>query len=94
MNTFAEGLATRVGFELPLAILRENLADFVLVSEEEIRRAMLLMMEATHNLVEAAGAAPLAAALRIRERLRGRKVVLDLSGGNITLSALRELLAA
>ncbi len=93
MSTFAEGLATRVGFELPLAILRETLADFILVSEEEIRRAMLLMMEATHNLVEAAGAAPLAAALRIRDRLRGRKVVLDLSGGNITLSALRELLA-
>ena len=93
MNTFAEGLATRVGFELPLAILRENLADFILVSDEEIRRAMLLMMEATHNLVEAAGAAPLAAALRIRDRMRGRKVVLDLSDGNITLSTLRHLLA-
>ncbi len=94
MNTFAEGLATRVGFELPLHILRENLADFLLVSDAEIRRAMLLMMEATHNLVEAAGAAPLAAALRIGDRVRGRTVVLELSGGNITLQALRELLTA
>ncbi len=94
MNTFAEGLATRVGFELPLRILRENLADFLLVSDAEIRRAMLLMMEATHNLVEAAGAAPLAAALRIGDRVRGRTVVLELSGGNITLRALGELLTA
>jgi threonine dehydratase len=93
MRTFAEGLATRVGFELPLTILRQNLADFILVSEDELRRAMLLMMEATHNLVEAAGAAPLAAALRLKDRMRGRKIALVLSGGNVSLSTLRQLLA-
>ena len=93
MTTFAEGLATRVGFEMTISILRRNLTDFILVSDDEIRRAMLLMMEATHNLVEGAGAAPLAAALKIKERLRGRAVVLDQSGGNITLESLRNLLA-
>ena len=75
------------------ALAAEGKLDPVIGRDEEIRRAMLLMMEATHNLVEAAGAAPLAAALRLKERLRGRRVVLELSGGNITLHALREVLA-
>jgi len=47
------------------------------------------MIEHTRNLVEAAGAAPLAAALRLRERLAGRRVVLICSGGNVTLDQLR-----
>lgn len=92
METFVEGLATRVGFELPQEILKENLHDFVLVSDSEIRRAMITMMDATHNLPEAAGASSLAAAFRIKDRLAGKKVVLVLSGGNITLSQLKDLL--
>ncbi len=64
--TFAEGLATRVPFELPQQILWEHLDDFVLVSEDEIRQANRLMIEHTRNLVEPAGAAPLAAALKLR----------------------------
>ena len=71
METFAEGLATRTAFELPQRILRESLDDFVLVSDDEIRAAQALMIEATRNLVEAAGAAPLAAALRLHEQLAG-----------------------
>jgi threonine dehydratase len=93
MGTFAEGLATRVPFELPQRILREELDDFVLVSEDEIRRATLLMLERTRNLIEPAGAAPLAAALRLRERLRGKGVALIASGGNVSPDQLRELLA-
>jgi threonine dehydratase len=50
------------------------------------------MLEGTRNLVEPAGAAPLAAALRLRERLAGKTVVLVQSGGNISLAQLRELL--
>ena len=65
METFAEGLATRVPFELPQQILWEHLDDFVLVSDDEIREATRLMIEHTRNLVEAAGAAPLAAALKL-----------------------------
>jgi threonine dehydratase len=91
MHTAAEGLATRIGFELPQAILREHLADFVLVSEDELRTATLAMLERTRNLIEPAGAAPLAAALKLD--LAGKKVALIASGGNMTLDQLRQLLA-
>jgi threonine dehydratase len=93
MGTFAEGLATRVPFELPQQILWEHLDDFVLVTEEEIRRATVLMLEQTRNLIEPAGAAPLAAALRLRDRLAGKRVALIASGGNVSPAQLRELLA-
>ena len=92
MHTAAEGLATRIGFELPQQILREHLDEFVLVSEDEIRDATLALLERTRNLIEAAGAAPLAAALKLG--LAGRKVGLIASGGNMTLDQLRDLLAA
>ena len=92
MHTAAEGLATRIGFELPQQILREHLDDFVLVSEDEIRDATLAMLERTRNLIEASGAAPLAAALKLG--LAGRKVGLIASGGNMTLDQLHDLLAA
>jgi len=92
MGTSAEGLATRVGFELPQRVLRESLDHFVLVSEEAIRAATLAMIEATRMLVEAAGAAPLAAALDLRGRLAGRSVALVCSGGNIGLPQLAILL--
>ena len=93
METRAEGLATRVAFELPQRILWMHLDDFVLVDEDELDQAVLLMIEGTRNLVEPAGAAPLAAALRLRDRLAGKKVALILSGGNISPDQLRELLA-
>ncbi len=94
METFAEGLATRVGFELPQRVLWEHLDDFVLVSDDEIRTAIAQMIEATRQLVEAAGAAPLAAVSRLRDRLAGRRVALLCTGGNISLAQLREVLAA
>jgi threonine dehydratase len=91
MNTRAEGMATRVPFENTRLILREHLADFVLVGERAMEEAVLLMLEHTHNLAEEAGAAPLAAALRLGPRIAGRKVVLVQSGGNLTVSRLAEL---
>ena len=94
MATAAEGLATRVGFALPQAILWEQLDDFVLVSEDELQRAARLMIEHTRNLVELAGAAPLAGALRLRERLAGQRVVLVCSGGNVTPEQLTTILAS
>jgi threonine dehydratase len=90
MRTAAEGLATRVGFELPQRILREHLADFVLVSEDELRAATLAMLERTRNLIEPAGAAPLAAALKLD--LAGKRVGLLATGGNMTLDQLRDVL--
>jgi threonine dehydratase len=92
MNTAAEGLATRVGFELPQQILRTRLADFLLVSEADLRAATVHMLERTRNLIEPAGAAPLAAALKLE--LDGQKVGLIASGGNVSLDQLRALLAA
>ena len=92
-STHAEGLATRVPFELPQRILWEHLDDFVLVSEAEIRDATRLMIEHTRNLVEPAGAAPLAAALRLRDRLAGKRVALIASGGNISPAQLAALFA-
>jgi len=92
MHTFAEGLQTRVSFELPQLILAEKLDDFVLVADDELRAATLQMIELTRTLVEPAGAAPLAAVLKLREQLAGRRVALVCSGGNISPLQLRELL--
>ncbi|HHY93911.1 MAG TPA: threonine dehydratase [Firmicutes bacterium] len=91
-DTFAEGLATRVAFELPFRILRRYLDDMVLVSEEEMKEAVVLLLEAAHQLAEGAGAAATAAAMKMRERLAGKKVALMLSGGNITVESLRGIL--
>ena len=90
-STVAEGLSTRTAFALPQRILRELLDDFVLISDESILDAVALMVEKTRTLVEPAGAAPLAAALSpdVRDRLRGKRVVLICSGANISPAQLR-----
>jgi threonine dehydratase len=93
MKTTAEGLATRTPFELPQSIMWEHLNDFVLLSEDEIRRATQRMLEITRNLVEEAGAAALGAATRLRDRLRGRRVALICSGGNVSPAQLKEILS-
>ena len=92
MGTVAEGLATAMGYEFTQEILRDLLDDFVLVSEDEIKQAVVLHISKTHTLAEHAGAAPLAAALKIKERLFGKKVVLVVSGGNISPEQLRDAL--
>ncbi len=89
MRTAAEGLATGVGYEFTQAILQDMLDDFVLVTDDELARAIVLNLDKTRNLTEHAGAAALAAALKIRETLAGRKIVLVMSGGNLSLSQLR-----
>jgi len=94
MKTFAEGLATRVAFELPQRIMWELLDDFVLVGDDAIRAAQRAMIESTRNLIEAAGASPLAAALQLRDELAGRHVALIASGGNASPDQLRELLTS
>jgi len=93
MRTVAEGLATRVPFENTLRIMRKYLDDFALVEDSAIEAAILLLLEHTHNLAEGAGAASLAAALKLREHLAGKNVVLVLSGGNLSMEQLRRLLA-
>ena len=91
-STWAEGVATRTAFELPLGIIRAHVDDIVLLSEEELRQGVLFLLEAAHQLAEAAGAAPAAAARKLGDRLRGRKVVLIVSGCNITKDQLTRVL--
>ena len=93
-HTFAEGLATATAFDLPQTILWEKLNDFMLVRDEEIMQAMAWMIERAHTLAEGAGAASLAAAYRIRDELRGKKVGLVCSGGNTSLEHLKRALAS
>jgi threonine dehydratase len=92
METFAEGLATRAPFMLPQSILWEFLDDFLLVSEEEMLECIVHFLERTHNLAEGAAAASLAGALKIKDRLAGKKVVLIMTGGNLSLANLRRAL--
>jgi threonine dehydratase len=92
METAAEGLATRTAFQLPQSILWEYLDDFLLVGEDDLERATLLMLETTRNLVEPAGAAAVAALLRHPERFAGKRVAVVCSGGNLAPAQLHALL--
>ena len=92
MKTIAEGLATRTSFELPQRMMWKMLDDFLTVSDDEILRATYLMIQKTKNLVEPAGAASLAGALRLRAELEGKEVALMCSGGNISPAQLAEVL--
>lgn len=92
MKTIAEGLATRVPFENTQRIMREYVDQFLLVDDEEIKSAVKIMLEHTHNLVEEAAAAPLAAALQVKEELQSKNVVLVASGGNISMENLKNVL--
>ncbi|MFQ5621712.1 MAG: threonine/serine dehydratase, partial [Candidatus Nanoarchaeia archaeon] len=73
-RTFAEGLAAGVAFSLPQKVLWDHLDDFILVSDNELRQAMVWMIERAHTLAEGAGAAALAAAFKIRPQLHSKKV--------------------
>lgn len=90
--TFAEGLATGIAFYTPVRLFRERLDDMVLVSEEEMRQAIILLLRSAHQLAEGAGAAATAGALKLRDQLRGKKVAIILSGGNLTIEGLRQVL--
>ncbi len=92
IDTIAEGLATRSSASLTLDIMRRLVSDIVLVTDDEIVAAMRLILEATHNLPEPAGAASTAAAWKLRHELAGQTVVGILSGGNCDLSLLNRVL--
>jgi threonine dehydratase len=92
-RTRAEGLSTASPFALPQRIMRRLLDDFVLVTDDEIDAATAVMIEKTRTLVEAAGAAALAAALKMRDSLRGHTIAVICSGGNISPAQLKVLFA-
>ena len=93
-DTFAEGMATRVTFDLTFGILRKELNDIVTLSEDELAEGIRLALRTTHNLAEGAGAAALMAAMKLRERLAGKRVVCVMSGGNIDRATLARIVAA
>jgi len=91
-ETFAEGVATKSGYALPQRIMRNLLDDFLLVSDDDIRRAIGLLVEKAHTLAEPAGATALAGAVKHAGRLKGRKVSITVTGANITAERLAEAL--
>ena len=93
-DTFAEGMATRVTFDLPFGILQRELDDIVSLSEDELAEGVRLALRATHNLAEGAGAASLMAAVKLRDQLAGKKIVCVMSGGNIDRATLTRILGA
>jgi threonine dehydratase len=82
-DTFADGVACRVPDPEALAVMFHGLERIVMVPDEAIKDAMRLYFTATHNLAEGAGAIALAALCREKERMKGKRVAVVLSGGNI-----------
>ncbi len=92
VNTFAEGLATREPFEMPLALLPQLVDEIVLVSDDQIAAAIRLLFETTRQVAEGAGAAAVAVVMTHRDEFAGKHVGLILSGGNITSDQFRRIL--
>jgi threonine dehydratase len=93
-NTLADGMATRVPDAGALAIIMKGAARIVTVTDEEVAAAIRAYWQDTHNLAEGAGAAPLAALMQERDRMRGRRVSTILCGGNIDLDLFRDWVMA
>ena len=93
-DTLADGMATRVPDQGALEVILRGAARIVLVSDDEVAGAVRAYWTDTHNLAEGAGAAALAAAMKERSRLKGRKVGLVLSGGNIDFDLFRRWIVA
>ncbi|HCU10771.1 MAG TPA: threonine dehydratase, partial [Gemmatimonadetes bacterium] len=88
----ADGMACRTPVEATLAIARRGVERVVLVSDDEVESAMRALFSDTHNTAEGGGAAGLAALLQEKERMRGRKVAVVLSGGNVDSSLFSAVL--
>lgn len=91
-HTIADGLATRVPSDFPFSIIKDGIYNIALVSEEEMREAIRMMLRYTHNLVEAAAAATLAAACKLKSGLANENVVMVMSGANLDTETLKSVL--
>jgi len=79
-------------FEIPYMILKDRITDVVLLTEEELLEGVRMSLHYTQNLAEVAGAAALAAAFKIKTKLNGKKVVVIMTGGNLNLSRLAQII--
>jgi threonine dehydratase len=93
-NTLADGMATRVPDPDALAIIRRGASRIVQVTDDQVAAAIRAYWTDTHNLAEGAGAAALAAALQDKPKIRGKRVGLILSGGNIDFDLFKRWVAA
>ena len=91
-TVLADGLACRQPDPASLDAILAHADDVLAVTDDEVAHAMRLYYRATHNLAEGAGAAPLAAALQIKDRFKGRKIGLPLTGGNVDADLFRHIL--
>lgn len=91
-NTIAEGIAVKEPGQLTLAIITKWVNEILLVDEDAIEAAALMLLEVEKTVAEGAGAVGLAALLHHRARFKGRKVGLVLSGGNIDLLTLSSII--
>ncbi len=92
VDTIADGLATgRIG-AIPFEVMRGRVKRAVTVDDFEIGEAVLLMLERLKLLAEGAGAAALAGALKLKDELKGKTVVLVVSGGNIDINLLDRII--
>ena len=89
-NTLADGMATRIPDPDAFAIIRRGTSRIVQVTDDEIGAAIRVYWTDTHNLAEGAGAAALAAAMQDRQKNRGKRIGLILSGGNIDFDLFRK----
>jgi threonine dehydratase len=92
-RTFADGIATRQPQPEPFAVIRHGAARILALDEDEIAEAVRVYFHTTHQVAEGAGAAPLAALMRERDRMRGRRVAVILTGCNIDAAVYGRLLA-
>jgi threonine dehydratase len=92
-STFAEGIATRSVYEMTWPALRDGLAGFVAVTDDEIAAAIRSLLRHTQNLSEGAGAAGLAGVIALRDQLAHKTVAVILSGSNIELKTLARVLS-
>jgi threonine dehydratase len=90
--TIADGIAVKSPGALSLPLIRQHVEDVLLVGEDDIEMAILMLLEIEKTVVEGAGAVGLAALLKHRERFAGRHVGLVLSGGNIEPLVLAEII--
>ena len=80
-------------FDLPFSILKDGISQILLISEKEIREAIRMALRYTHNLIEGAAAAPIAAACKLKAELADQNVVMIMSGANLDTETLRWVLA-
>ncbi|MGB5365656.1 MAG: threonine ammonia-lyase [Polyangiales bacterium] len=91
-DTVADGIAVKSPGVLTMDLIRRHVDDIVLVAEDDIEQAIFVLAEIEKTVVEGAGAAGVAAAMRYKERYRGQNVGTILCGGNIDMMTLSSVL--